>query len=174
MQTEAETFKGVCRFQGGGCGASPSPQPPPPPRSGTWRQGARVGTALPAGTGLGRSTRGGGGCGNRRGVAAQAGRTPQGEAGSGSRLQVRVRKTAHRASRAATAAAASSSLRLDLRVCDMGTWVLPPSPPARGLSSTEPRLQDPEARDLGLGRPCLTAPPPGEHTPSPTKPPRVT
>lgn len=114
------------------------------------------------------------GCGNRRGVAAQAGRTPQGEAGSGSRLQVRVRKTAHRASRAATAAAASSSLRLDLRVCDMGTWVLPTSPPARGLSSTEPRLQDPEARDLGLGRPRPTAPPPGEPTPSPTKPPRVT
>lgn len=89
MQTEAETFTGVCRFQGGGCGAPPLAPTSPPARSGTWRQGARVGTALPAGTGLGRSTRGGGGCGNRRGVAAQAGRTPQGEAGSGSRLQVR-------------------------------------------------------------------------------------
>lgn len=152
----------------------PSPQTPPPP---VWHlaPGSARGNRAAGRHGAGQEHTGrGGGLWKPRGVAAQAGRTPQGEAGSGSRLQVRVRKTAHRASRAATAAAASSSLRLDLRVCDMGTWVLPPSPPARGLSSTEPRLQDPEARDLGLGRPRPTAPPPGEPTPSPTKPPRVT
>lgn len=52
MQTETETFKSVCRFQGGRCGAHPGPPHLAP--------GACVRTAMPAGAGLGRSTRRGG------------------------------------------------------------------------------------------------------------------
>lgn len=67
----------------------PSPQPPPPPPVWHLAPGSARGNRAAGRHGAGQEHTGRGGLWKPRGVAAQARRTPQGEAGSGSRLQVR-------------------------------------------------------------------------------------